>query len=145
MIKNLDWHGSFHDPDSEEEEMGYWVELRVDSETLAVVLPFIAGGVIEGAVLRGGTVVGVPTHQAIINVTYNYNGVYRKNLGVTLREMLDGKQGHDTVEILSKGVAILGTEPDPNYWAPTKGNAGYILSLLLSWAQLHPGATWRVK
>ena len=28
------------------------------------------------------------------------------------------------------------------YWKPTDGNAGYALSILLSWAQLHPQGVW---
>ena len=28
------------------------------------------------------------------------------------------------------------------YWAPTEGNAGYALSILLGWARMHPDAVW---
>ncbi len=28
------------------------------------------------------------------------------------------------------------------YWAPTSGNAGYALNILLGWAKIHPDAVW---
>jgi len=92
---------------------------------------------------EGGTYVLGGTTEAALNVTYNYGPLYYKYLdkekGI---RWLYGKTGERTRLQLATAVAQLGTVKDPDYWAPTPGNAGYALSILLEWARLHPDAVW---
>ena len=85
---------------------------------------------------------------------------------------LYGKRAKDTIERLEKAVELLSTDQyvrtvdncvkcgfrtgvgkglaDPysdenrrrDYWAPTPGNAGYALNILLGWAREHPEGEW---
>ena len=85
---------------------------------------------------------------------------------------LHGKTGKDTIGRLENAVELLGTNQytrtvdncdrcgfhigigdglaDPfseenrrhDYWAPTAGNAGYALNILLGWAKENPNGTW---
>ena len=51
----------------------------------------------------------------------------------------------DTIAALESAVNKLGTKTSSDYWKPTKGNAGYALSILLSWARQYPEAVWDVS
>lgn len=95
---------------------------------------------------EGGTHVLGGTTDAELNVTYNYSGHFFRELhnGLGLR-WLDKKKAVDCVERLSKAIAALGVERDSDYWADTPGNAGFALSILLQWAQLHPDAVFEVS
>ena len=105
------------------------------------------------------------TTQASMCVTYNYSELYHLAIDQSLPDFLHGKLAKDTIEILKKCVEKLGTKqykrqredmkglenmskPEAwiyDYWCPTMGNAGYIASVLLDWAQLHPNARWEVS
>jgi hypothetical protein len=93
---------------------------------------------------EGGTYVLGGTTQAELNVTYNYAEHMWKHLGEGGLKALHGKKAQDTIETLSKAVEALGTDRDSDYWKSTPGNAGFALSILLSWAKLHPEGEWDV-
>ncbi len=116
-----------------EPHMSYDINLSYPESGRAQVETFAEGGTY---VLGGST-------DASLNVTYNYGSFYYeyldKELGI---RWLYGKQAKDTVERLQHAVEALGTERSDDYWEKTPGNAGYALSILLSWARLHPDASW---
>lgn len=123
--------------------MSYWVNLIKNGEYMQVP-PFNEGGIRVMELGENGSLREANTTEATVNVTWNYNHVYHEFLGDSLRGLLEGKRAGTTIEILTKGVQLLGTEQDPDYWKATKGNAGHILALLLSWAKIHPEAIWVV-
>lgn len=88
---------------------------------------------------EGGTYVLGGTERAELNVTYNYTSFFHdaldKELGI---RWLYHRQGKECIERLEKAVNALGTERDDDYWASTPGNAGYALSILLSWTRKCP-------
>ena len=112
--------------------MSYDIKLQNDGEPVCVPLH-----------REGGTYAVSGTEEATLSITYNYSPHYYEHVdekkGI---RWLYGKTGARTELRLRAAVARLGTERDSDYWAPTPGNAGYALSILLSWAKLHPGAVW---
>ena len=93
---------------------------------------------------EGGTQVMGGSEEAWLNVTYNYGWFYYKYLdkkeGI---RWLYGKKAKDCVKRLEKTVKELGTNQyERDYWAPTPGNAGYALNILLQWAKQNPDATF---
>ena len=93
---------------------------------------------------EGGTYVMGGTDTAELNITYNYSEHYNlldKEQGL---DYLDGKKAGECIDRLEIAVAELGTTRDPDYWSPTKGNAGYALSILLRWAKQYPDAVFEV-
>lgn len=86
----------------------------------------------------GGTRALGGTPYADLNVTFNYRKHFDFNL---LHEAI----ASDVEPIMADAVATLGTERDEDYWAPTPGNTGYALSILLGWARQHPDATFEVS
>lgn len=96
----------------------------------------------------GGTYVVGGTTEAHLNVTWNYGEViYRMGLfdGAGLKEFLHGKQAADVIPALEDAVKRLGTFRYRDYWAPTPGNTGYALNILLIWARQHPTAVFEVE
>ena len=93
---------------------------------------------------EGGTYPVGGSLEAHISITYNYSTHFYKHLdpnnGI---RWLYGKTGAATQAKLADAITILGTKQDTDYWAPTPGNAGYALFVLLAWARLHPHAVWR--
>ena len=103
-----------------------------------------------------GQVVHVPKHvvgdtyciggidRAELNVTYNYSQLFYifldEEKGI---RWLYGKTGKECEERLSVAVAKLGTQPYKDYWAPTMGNAGRALWILLQWAKANPDAIFQ--
>lgn len=92
---------------------------------------------------EGGTRILGGTDQAELNITYNYSWFFYKFLSPRkgLR-WLYGKTGKQCIGRLEKAVKELGTQQFENYWAPTPGNAGHALSILLRWAKQHPDAVF---
>lgn len=112
--------------------MSYWVCLDCGEEVCEV------NRHAEGAIFpRGGT------DRAELNITGNYSRVYAEAGAIAPRQ-LDGRRAAATIEPLTRGVATLGVETDADYWKPTRGNAGFTLSVLLAWATAHPEGAWRV-
>jgi len=105
--------------------------------------------------------------DASMLITYNYSELYSLAIGESLPDFLEGKKAKNTVETLKLTVKKLGTKQYQrhrdgyritnssikdmadsmiiDYWAPTMGNAGYVASILLDWALLHPEAVWRTS
>ena len=98
--------------------------------------------------IDGGTYCISGNDECDLSVTYNY-GVFYKDVfpdDGTLTNgsisWLYGKTGAESTPVLEKGIALLGTERDDDYWAATSGNAGAALERLLSFAKAHPEGTW---
>ena len=95
---------------------------------------------------EGGTYVLGGAEEAQLNITYNYASFYYQYLpmGDGLR-WLNGKRAGETIESLQLAVMMLGDDVYEDYWAPTRGNAGHALKVLLGWAIEHPYAIWSVS
>jgi hypothetical protein len=130
--------------------MSYDVYLRHESGKTCTVPPFDEGGT---RVLGG-------SDEAELNVTYNYGECYRLVPpisgiifnGIVFNEipfgisLLDQKLARDVIPILEHVVAFLGDHPyTTDYWAPTPGNAGHAVAILLAWARLYPDARFEVS
>ena len=114
--------------------MSWWVYLN-DPET---------GGSVEvPAHEEGGTYQLGGADRAELNVTYNYGKVYAL-VGFKLRD-LHGRRALLTIPDLRRASSRLGTRRYSDYWAPTPGNAGHALSVLLGWAEANPDAVWDVS
>jgi len=115
--------------------MGYDVDLVQDGQ-LVEVESFTDGGTYA---IGGST-------DASLNITYNYSPRYREVMdGQGLREFLHGKRAADVMPGLEMAVRALGTECSDDYWAPTPGNAGHALNVLLGWARQYPDAVFEVS
>ena len=116
--------------------MSWWVSLKDENGEIEFVESYTEGGTYA----VGGS------NEADLNITYNYSPFYYKHLNEDdgLR-WLDGKLANETLNALDHAVEKLGIEKDADYWAATSGNAGYALSILLSWAKQHPESRWQVN
>lgn len=122
--------------------MSYDVSLECDGKTVQV-----------DNHSEGGTYAVGGTEVADLNITYNYAEVYSL-FDFNIRD-LDGKRAGDTIETMARIVSKTGTAQyqrsvgigswEPDYWAPTPGNAGHALNMLLGWARQHPDAVWHVS
>lgn len=95
---------------------------------------------------EGGTYAlgGLP--EASLNITYNYSRFYYEALDKEQGlSWLNGKKAKETIGRLADAVGTLGTKQYSDYWAPTHGNAGHALNILLQWAKQYPEATFRVS
>ena len=113
--------------------MSYDIGLYKD-EDLVEVPPFTEGGTYP---IGGRTL-------AELNITYNYSWFFERCLDEErgLR-WLYGKKAITTIVRLQQAIDELGTDQFENYWAPTPGNAGHALNILLRWARQHPNAIWQ--
>jgi len=95
---------------------------------------------------EGGTYTVGGNDHAELSVTYNYAGWFRvlDPGGAGLCWLNDQRSG-DTISRLESAIAALGTERSQDYWEATRGNAGWALSVLLSWARMFPDARWSVE
>lgn len=93
---------------------------------------------------EGGTYCVGGTDECSLNVTYNYAWFYYKFFdekdGI---RWLYGKKAKDCVQKLENCISFLGKDKYRDYWAPTPGNAGYALSVLLEWAKEHPNGIFQ--
>ena len=105
---------------------------------------------------EGGTYNVEGTDEARLNVTYNYSWFYFLLLDYEkgLR-WLTNREADSCIRRLEETSEKLGTNQYKrrddegsyieDYWAPTPGNAGYALNILLGWAKQHPCATFFVE
>ena len=114
--------------------MSYWANLTQNGKNVEV-----------DRHQESGTFVAGGTLEATLNVTYNYSRYYATSLGSEGLLWLDGKRAAETVDKLESAVETLGTKRAHDYWESTEGNAGYALSILLSWARQHPEAVWMIR
>lgn len=112
--------------------MSYWVYLNRDGAPIGVERH-----------REGGTYAKCGTDEGALNVTYNYSNTYSL-MGFSLRD-LDGKVAKDVISQLETLVELLGTKRYDDYWAPTPGNAGHALGILLKWAKANPDAVFEVS
>ncbi len=96
----------------------------------------------------GGTYCVGGTDECHLNVTYNYGRCYAEvfpdeGLSNGRISWLYGRTAVATIETLKRGVAMLGTERDADYWKATEGNAGAALARLLTFAEQHPDGVWQ--
>lgn len=112
--------------------MSYSIKLCYDGE------PAIVDSHTEGSLICiGGST------EAAMDITYNYGHFYHQLIDAEQGiRWLYGQKAEDTIFALWGAIAVLGTYRDEDYYAPTPGNAGYALSILLSWAEQHPDAVW---
>lgn len=95
---------------------------------------------------EGGRYVLNGTYQAVKSITFNYSWFYYNILDpVVGLKGLDGQRAGDCIDKLEEAVNTLGTQQyTGNPFAPTPGNAGHALNILLTWAKEHPDATFTV-
>ncbi len=104
----------------------------------------VGAGEVE-RIQEGGTQVVGGTTEARLNITYNYSEAYRLVMpSGSLHETIEGKTGGETIKMLEAAVGELGTMQFRDYWAPTPGNAGYALNILLGWARQYPDGVWEI-
>lgn len=117
--------------------MGAWIYL-LDDDGPVTVKPFQYGSTQS----IGGTT------EAEVSVTYNYSRQYNELWGDEfpgLVRFFDGKRADDLIPKLAEAVEKLGTDRDVDYWAPTSGNAGYFMAMMLDWARQYPDATFEAS
>ena len=110
--------------------MGWCIALHGEDGERVRVRPF-----------RGGST-AADHRLAEVDVTFNH--YERFEAAGVLPASLHGRRAADVEPLLAAAAAVLGTERDPDPWARTPGNAGWICALLASWAQEHPEATFVV-
>lgn len=99
----------------------------------------------------GGTTIRVGYRESWLNVTYNYASIYRLAAKASgweypgMREWLQGRTAAETLPQMTALAELLSGPPDKDYWAPTPGNAGTALRVLLEWARAHPEGVWEVS
>ncbi len=115
--------------------MSYWVKLGgADGDPVKVKVH-----------VDGGTYIMGGTDVAELNVTYNYSWFYHHFLDAEHGlKWLHGRKAADCIEKLEVAAKELTDKPYKDYWAPTPGNAGKALAILLDWAKLHPEAVFEV-
>ena len=94
---------------------------------------------------EGGTYAYGGIEEAELNITYNYSKQYYEHLDKEGLRWLSGKTASKTIPKLRLAIKALGRTRSDDYWSPTKGNAGYALSILLKWAKKNPDAIWQVN
>lgn len=120
--------------------MGWDVDLEKDGK-IVTVSPHQTGSNLQ-AELQDGHLVAIDQSEAHCTITYNYGTVY--HLVDFSMDNMNGLTGRETIGILRNAVEKLGTKKYGDYWAPTPGNAGSALQTLLSWAEQHPDAVWKI-
>ena len=113
--------------------MSYWVALQQDGQNV-----YVDGHSEGGTYALGGTT------DADLNVTYNYGEVYCL-FGWSVKELHE-QLAEATIPKLTELAEKLPDRPyKADYWAPTPGNAGHVVHILLRWAKQHPMAKWHVS
>ena len=93
--------------------------------------------------LTGGTYAVGGTHEAWLNVTYNYSPhFYRLINEENGIRAIYGTTGAQSIKILSEAVSKLGDDVCSNYWEPTEGNAKTALLKLIALAEMRPDGIW---
>lgn len=92
--------------------------------------------------VTGGTYALNGTKELWLNVTYNYADIFRRVLGEQGIRTIYGMSAAQSIPVLTEAINKLSDEVDPDYWAPTEGNAKKALYGLLSFAQMRPDGIW---
>jgi hypothetical protein len=116
----------------------------VDKDEKPVKVPSFEAGGLRKATMLYGELEPIGTSEADVQVTYNYQPIYRKIIDNKEGLLwICGKTASETVERLELAVHALGTNETGDYYEATPGNAGSIASILLDWAKAYPNAKWR--
>jgi len=93
--------------------------------------------------LTGGTYEVGGSHEAWLNVTYNYSPHFYRLIDVEngIRAIY-GMTGAQSIKILNEAVSKLGDDVCSNYWEPTEGNAKAALLKLIALAEMRPDGIW---
>lgn len=94
---------------------------------------------------EGGTYALGGTEDAELSITYNYARPFAMTLPDGGIRWLHEKTAAETIGAIERAVGMLGVQQYHDYWAPTPGNAGHALNILLGWARLHPDGVWHVS
>lgn len=92
--------------------------------------------------MRGGTYALGGSREAWLNVTWNYAPHFYRLMGEQGIRSIYGKTGAESLPILKAAADQLGGDVDPDYWAPTEGNAKRALLQLVAMAELRPDGVW---
>ena len=88
--------------------------------------------------MAGGTYQLGGTKEAWLNITYNYAKHYYRIFGEKGIRTIYGMTGAESIPILEKAIAQLGSDVSDDYWEATEGNAKKPLYNLLALAHLRP-------
>jgi hypothetical protein len=93
--------------------------------------------------IRGGAYEIGGTHEARLNITYNYWDRFVKAFndedGV---RSIYGLTGAESIPILTAAIEKLSDDVSTNYWESTEGNAKKALFGLLALARMRPDGVW---
>ena len=103
---------------------------------------FVGAGPVK-RIREGGTQTIGGSTKAELNITYNYAEVYSL-FDFSIND-LNGKRVGDFIPKMEEIVRKCGTREFKDYWAPTPGNAGFALNILLGWAKQYPDAIGEVS
>jgi hypothetical protein len=92
--------------------------------------------------MRGSTYALGGSREAWLSVTYNYSQHFYRVMGEGGIRSIYGKTGAESLPILKAAADQLGSDVDPDYWAPTEGNAKRALLQLIALAELRPDGVW---
>ena len=120
--------------------MGWDISLVKDGKVVTVSPHRLGSNTL--AEVNNGVLNPIDGNEASCCITYNYAECY-SIVNFSLKS-INKKKAKDTIEDMSQVVKKLGTKKYRDYWAPTMGNSGYALQILLSWAKEHPEAMWEV-
>ncbi|RYF20046.1 MAG: hypothetical protein EOO77_08825 [Oxalobacteraceae bacterium] len=94
----------------------------------------------------GGTQAVGGTTEAWFNITYNYSTFFYRVLGEKGIRAIYGMTPAESIPVLCRAMADLGTDTDPDYWKATEGNAALALQGLVNIARLGveqaPDSVW---
>jgi hypothetical protein len=95
--------------------------------------------------MKGGTYAVGGTHEATLNITYNYSKHFVRIFGNKGIHTINGMTGVDSIPVLSNAINKLGDDVSDDYWAATEGNAKNSLVQLLTLVKMRPDGIWRVE
>ena len=130
--------------------MGIWLYLKdpETGETLEVP-EFMAGSVLHARANPSDRSVleAISTNEACIAITYNYSSVLKLVVPDWdgMARFFDGRTAAEMEPILADVVEKCGTKRFTDYWAPTPGNVGYIMAIILEWCRLHPEGIFKAN
>jgi hypothetical protein len=121
-----------------EQQMSYYVKMY-DPETKKTVNFKYKHGYQGSNFILGGTT------EAFVNITYNYAKYYKETIDKdTGLYSLHNKTGKEALPIIQKAINELGIDYNENYWAATRGNAGYALLAIEFFCRMRPDGIIKV-
>ena len=118
--------------------MGWSIYLVEPVTREVIVLPFKHQ-------MFGSTYCVGGTDELWIDITYNYDKIYREKTNGLSLDYLHNKFAYETIEFLENLINSLGDDVSDNYWDATEGNAKKVLFCLLTFARMRPDGIWDVS